>query len=89
MLKINSNITIDYIKNEKENLYYDRKSSKISCQHLANEIASFANANGGVIAVGVSDEGKIEEFNQYGINKLNELQKVVTNYLNPTPIYEY
>ena len=43
MLKTNSNITIDYIKNTKEHLYYDRKSSKISSQHLANEIASFAN----------------------------------------------
>ena len=88
MLKTNSNITIDYIKNTKEHLYYDRKSSKISSQHLANEIASFANANGGVVAVGVSDDGKIEGFNLYGMDKLNELQKVVTNYLNPTPIYE-
>ena len=29
-------------------------------QDLANEIASFSNANGGVIAVGITDDGQIE-----------------------------
>ena len=75
-----------YITNTPENLYFDRKRAKISMQDLANEIASFANANGGVVAVGVTDNGVIEGFNIYGINKLNECQKVVTNYLNPAPI---
>ena len=85
--KINSRINIDYLKNEKENLYFDRKRAKISLQDLANEIASFANSNGGIIAVGVTDEGKIEGFNSYGNDKLNDCQKVVTNYLKNTPTY--
>lgn len=86
--KINSNITIDYLLNTPENLYFDRKRAKISHQDLANEIASFANANGGVIAVGITDDGKVEGFNFYGIDKLNDCQKVVTTYLKPSPIYE-
>lgn len=86
--KINVGITMNYITNTPENLYFDRKRAKISMQDLANEIASFANANGGVVAVGVTDNGVIEGFNSYGINKLNECQKVVTNYLNPAPVYE-
>ena len=86
--KINSIITEDYIKNTKENLYFERKRAKVSIQDLANEIASFSNANGGVIAVGITDDGKIEGFNNYGINKLNDFQKVVTNYLSPTPNYK-
>ena len=85
--KINSIITYEYLKNTKENLYFDRKRAKISNQDLANEIASFANANGGVIVVGVTDNGEIEGFNKYGLNKLNECQKVVTNYLKTTPNY--
>lgn len=84
---INPSITIDYLKNTKENLYFDRKRAKISNQDLANEIASFANANGGVVALGITDAGIVEGFNSYGINKLNECQKVVTNYLRPTPNY--
>lgn len=86
--KINSIITEDYLKNTKENLYFERKRAKVSIQDLANEIASFSNANGGVIAVGITDDGKIEGFNNYGINKLNDFQKVVTNYLSPTPNYK-
>lgn len=85
--QINTSITMDYLKNTPENLYLDRKRAKISNQDLANEIASFANANGGIVALGITDEGKIEGFNPYGINKLNECQKVVTNYLKPTPNY--
>lgn len=85
--KINSRINLEYLTREKENLYFDRKRGKISLQDLANEIASFANSNGGLIAVGITDEGKIEGFNVYGKEKLNECQKVVTNYLKNTPTY--
>ena len=86
--KINSNITLDYLSKEPENLYLDRKRAKISLQDLANEIASFANANGGIVVVGITDDGKIEGFNPYGIKKLNECQKVVTSYLKTTPSYK-
>lgn len=86
--KINANITIDYLKNTEETLYFDRKRAKISNQDLANVIASFANARGGIVVVGITDEGIIEGFNQYGINKLNEFQKVINSLLKPSPIYE-
>ncbi len=85
--KINKNLTLENLK-EEENLYFDRKSSKVDLKSLANEIASFANANGGVIAVGITDNGDIEGFNNVGISRLNEIQKVVTTYLKPCPIYE-
>lgn len=86
--KINLSLTMDYLCNSPENLYLDRKRAKISLQDLANEIASFANANGGVLVVGITDDGIVEGFNPCGINKLNECQKVVTGYLNPAPVYE-
>lgn len=85
--KYNSIITLNYLKTNCESLYFERKRAKVGMQDLANEIASFANANGGVIAVGITDDGELEGFNVYGINKLNECQKVVTNYLYPTPNY--
>lgn len=85
--KINSRINIEFLKNEKENIYFDRKRAKIALQDLANEIASFANSNGGLIVLGVKDNGEIEGFNLYGEEKLNECQKAVTNYLKNTPKY--
>lgn len=60
--KINTSLTIDYLTKTPENLYLDRKRAKISLQDLANEVASFANANGGVIAIGITDNGVIEGF---------------------------
>ena len=82
--KINSNITLDYLSKEPENLYLDRKRAKISLQDLANEIASFANANGGIIVVGITDDGKIEGFNPYGIKKLNEWDdNILLFYIEP------
>lgn len=85
--KINSRISLEYLTKEKENLYFDRKRAKISLQDLANEIASFANSNGGLIVVGITDAGKVEGFNLYGKEKLNECQKVVTTYLKNMPTY--
>lgn len=84
----NSHLTLDYLMNSSESLYLDRKRGKISNLDLANEIASFANANGGDIVVGITDEGKIEGFNIYGVKKLNDIQKAVTGFLKPAPFYE-
>ena len=86
--KINTSLTIEYLTKTPENLYLDRKRAKVSLQDLANEVASFANANGGVIAVGITDDGIIEGFNSYGTKKLNDCQKIVSSYLNPAPVYE-
>lgn len=87
--KISSNLNLEYLKNAPETLYLERKSARISLQDLANEIAAFANANGGILVVGISDDGLLEGFNEVGIRKLNDCQKVVTNYLKTTPMYDY
>lgn len=85
--KINKKITLEFLQ-EPENLYFDRKSAKIDLRLLANEIMSFANANGGIIAVGIANDGTLEGFNQYGIQKLNEVQKVVSTFLKGAISYE-
>ena len=41
-----------------ENKYFDRKSSKIKPSDLAPLISAFANAEGGTIAIGISDKTK-------------------------------
>lgn len=51
---------------------------------LAISIVAFANADGGVIAIGVSDKTrKIEGINQY-TEKLNELLRVPFDFCNPS-----
>lgn len=83
--KINKKVTIEYLQ-QPENLYFERKSGKTDLKTVANEVMALANAQGGIVAFGIADNGKIEGFNKYGIDKLNEAQKIVAAYLKPTPI---
>lgn len=85
--KINRSINEKFLMGP-ETLYYDRKSAMVEPKKLANEVASFANANGGVVAVGITDNGIVEGFNYVGIDKLNELQKCIGLYLKPVPFYQ-
>lgn len=63
--KINSMLTIDYMCNEKENQFFDRKSAKKDIKELANHVAGFANASGGTLVIGIADNGKVEGFEDY------------------------
>lgn len=86
--KINTKITDEYLKKSVESLYFDRKRGKIKPLYLANTIAAFANANGGVVAVGITDDGKYEGLNTYGEEVINNIQKCVVNFLSPLPLYK-
>lgn len=63
---------------------FDCKSIKIEPKALAVSIVAFANADGGVIAIGVSDKSReIEGIDQY-TEKLNELLRVPLDFCNPS-----
>ena len=85
--KINPAITLEYLCNNRENQNFDRKSSSISEQDLANHIAGMANADGGILAVGISNNGEIIGFNSC-LDKLNQFRKSV-QYLNAEPEIKY
>ena len=86
--KINSILTIEYMCNEKENQFFDRKSAKKDIKELANHIAGFANASGGTLVIGISDDGKIEGFEEYP-EKYNKFLKITSgDYLKTIPKFE-
>ncbi len=77
-------MTLEEIKTRKEDQTFDCKSIQIEPKALALPIIAFANADGGVIAIGVSDKNrKIEGINQYK-EKLNELLRVPFDFCNPS-----
>ena len=77
-------MTIQEIQTRKEDQTFDCKSIQIDPKALAIPIVAFANADGGVIAIGVSDKSRnIEGVNQY-IEKLNELLRVPFDFCNPS-----
>ena len=86
--KINSILTIEYMCNEKENQFFDRKSAKKDIKELANHIAGFANASGGTLVIGISDAGKLEGFEECP-DKYNKFLKITSgDYLKTIPKFE-
>lgn len=83
--KFNSKITDKFLNEAIEDQYFDRKSSKIRPKDIAMHLCAFANANGGCLAIGVSDDKQIEGFNDTGDEKINDFQKVPFDLCNPTP----
>lgn len=77
-------MTIEEITTRKEDQTFDCKSIQIDPKALAVPIVAFANADGGVIAIGVSDKTrKIEGINQH-TKELNELLRVPFDFCNPS-----
>lgn len=77
-------MTIQYIITRKEDQTFDCKSIQNDPKALAITIVAFANADGGDIAIGVSDKTrKIEGVDQY-TEKLNELLRVPLDFCNPS-----
>lgn len=75
-------MTIEEIQNRKEDQTFDCKSILIAPKALAVPIVAMANADGGVITIGVSDQTRMVE----GINgkeeQLNELLHVPFDFCN-------
>ncbi len=76
--------TIEEIRTQKEGQTFDCKSAKIEPKALAVPIVAMANADGGTLAIGISDKTrKIEGVDQY-TERLNELLRVPFDFCNPS-----
>lgn len=64
-----------------ENQWFDRKSSRVRPPTLANALVGFANAEGGVLVVGLHD-GQVEGVGAIG-DALNDLQQTAIDFTVP------
>ena len=77
-------MTIDEVLAFEEMQIFDRKSIKIDAKTLAITLVAFANADGGTVAIGISDKMKRIEGIDFDTPKINELLRVPFDYCNPT-----
>lgn len=82
--KINPEVEESFLRFSKESQKLDRKSAKIDIKNIANHIAGFANADGGILVVGIKDDGTLEGFEKYPDKDIEILSKI-SNYLKTTP----
>ena len=86
---INPLLTLDYIKNEHENKYFDRKSAKIRPAELAPLISAFANADGGTIVLGISEtKRELEGIAFVGEDRINDFLNAPRDCCKPMPSYK-
>ena len=77
-------MTIQEIQSRKEDQTFDCKSIQIDPKALAVPIVAMANADGGVLAIGVSDKTRTLEGVDQHTEKLNELLRVPFDFCNPS-----
>lgn len=77
-------MTIQEITTRKEDQTFDCKSIQIDPKALAVPIVAMANADGGVLAIGVSDKTRTLEGVDQHTEKLNELLRVPFDFCNPS-----
>ncbi len=65
-------ITLDYLTKTEEGQYIDRKSARIKPSDIARHLVAFANANGGVLVIGIEDEGTVTGFSYSEAKSVNE-----------------
>ena len=82
--KINQDVNEEFLRFSKESQKYDRKSAKIEVKDIANTIAGFANADGGILAIGIKDDGTLEGFEKFP-NKDNEFLSKLSDFLKTVP----
>lgn len=82
---INTLITEDYLTTKKENQYFERKGlgdKDIKPTKIAEELIGMLNADGGVLAFGISDSGEIQDLSTLG-NKLDAYRTLIMDFIHP------
>ncbi len=77
-------MTIEEVLAFEEKQIFDRKSIEIEPKALAISVVAFANADGGTIAIGISDRTSRIEGIDFETHRVNELLRVPFDFCNPT-----
>lgn len=80
-------MTIEEMCTTKERQLFDRKSAKIDATAIAVPMIAFANADGGMLAVGIEDNGEITGIDEYTRN-VNEILRAPFDFCQPSIMVE-
>ena len=76
-------LTLAFLLERRESQFFEIKGRSIKPSKLANEIIGMLNASGGVIALGISDEGQLEDLSALPPAQLDHFRKVIHDHITP------
>lgn len=76
-------LTIEEMCTSAERQQFDRKSAKIDAAAISTPVIAFANADGGLLAVGIEDNGIITGIDDYTRN-INEILRAPFDFCRPS-----
>jgi ATP-dependent DNA helicase RecG len=82
----NSAATIEYLTKSPENQYLERKGIGevgIKPRKVANEIVGMLNADGGILVLGIADDGTVQDLKTLGEQKCNDYRRLVVDLIAP------
>ena len=85
--EINSMVTKNYLETKQENQYFERKGlggKNIKPTKIADELIGMLNADGGILAFGISDDGSIQDLNDFDGN-LEAYRSLIFDFIQPSP----
>lgn len=82
--KIDPTLTISRLKAMPESQFFDRKSARLTPRDFSHQLSAFANASGGLVVIGIEDNGRIT-----GVTDLQEnmFRQAAFEYLRIPPEY--
>lgn len=69
-----------------EGQFYERKSARIQPDDLVKEIVGFANASGGLIAIGIENNGEVTGFQTLGAKSIDSFIEAPSLLLRNSPV---
>lgn len=76
----------EFLTTEIEGQFFDRKSAKKKPEEIVKHLVGFANASGGILVVGVEDNGELTGFQYIGAHSIEEFKTAPIKLLRDTPI---
>ena len=83
-----TNMTIEEMCHTTEKQVFDRKSARIEASAIAVPIIAFANADGGLLAVGIEDNGEITGIDNY-TNNVNDIRRANFDFCRPSVMVDF
>lgn len=84
--KINTIVTKEYLQTQVENQYFERKGlgeKDTKPTKIAEELIGMLNADGGILALGVSDDGTLGNLHTLEKDKLDNFRTLVFDFIHP------